>query len=153
MPGQEIQLELSAPTDGMSLRARVIRIHPGGGGRYDVAAEFIGLSAGEAAALENLARYGKRKVPGAFANEDTREKLIAALRLPDYYDLLGLSHGCRVDEVHAAYRLMARKFHPDICREPDAQERFCLINDAHATLSDPERRREYDALHALRAAA
>ncbi|HVU64826.1 MAG TPA: DnaJ domain-containing protein [Phycisphaerales bacterium] len=151
--GQEIQLELSAPTDGISLRAKVVRIQPIGGGRYDIGAEFQELSSEDSAAVENLARYGKRRVPGAFANEDKREKLIAALKLPDYYALLGLNSGAHIDEVHAAYRTLARKFHPDVCREPNAHQRFCMINDAHATLSDPARRKEYDQLYALRQAA
>jgi hypothetical protein len=151
--GQEIELEFSAPTDGMSLRAKVMRIQPIGGGRYDIGAEFQGLSAADAIAVENLARHGKRRLPGAFTNEDKREKLIAALKLPDYYALLGLNTGCHTDEVHSAYRTLARKLHPDVCREPNAHERFCLINDAHATLSDPNRRKDYDQLYALRQAA
>lgn len=151
--GQEIELELSAPTDGISVRAKVIRITPIGGGRYDVAADFQNMTPEDAVAIENLARYGKRRVPGAFANEDKREKLIAALKLPDYYALLGLNTGSHTDEVHAAYRNLARKYHPDVCRESNAHERFCLINDAHATLSDPNRRKEYDQLYVLRQAA
>ena len=85
--------------------------------------------------------------------QDHAAKLIAALKLPDYYALLGLNTGSHVDEVHAAYRNLARKYHPDVCREANAHERFCLINDAHATLSDPKRRKEYDQLYILRQAA
>ncbi len=151
--GQELGLELSAPTDGISLRARVVRVQPIGGGRYDVAIEFLNISEADAKAIDSLARFGRRTAPGAFASEDRREKLVAALRLPDYYEILGLNPAATTDEVHAAYRAMARKYHPDICREAGAHQRFCLINDAHSTLADPGRRAEYDTLHALRAAA
>jgi DnaJ-domain-containing protein 1 len=151
--GQELHLELSAPTDGINVRARVVRVQPIGGGRFDVAIEFFEISDADAKAIDSLARYGRRTAPGAFANEERREKLVAALRLPDYYDILELSPTATTEEVHAAYRLMARKYHPDICREHGAHQRFCLINDAHSTLADPGRRAEYDTLHALRHAA
>ena len=151
--GQELQLELSAPTDGINLRARIVRVQPIGGGRFDVAIEFVNISPADAQAIDSLARFGKRTQPGAFANEDRREKLVAALRLPDYYEVLNLSPTATLDEVHAAYRLLARKYHPDICREEGALQRFCRINDAHSTLAAPGRRAEYDTLHSLRQAA
>ena len=71
----------------------------------------------------------------------------------------GWSWGCllytstSVEEIHKAYRELARKYHPDVCREQGAQERFCLINDAHDTLAKPEKRVAYDAAYALRNAA
>jgi hypothetical protein len=151
--GQELQLELSAPTDGIGLRARVVRVQSLGGGRYDVAIEFVEISESNAKAVDSLARYGRRTPPGAFASEERRDKLVAALRLPDYYEILGLATTATIDEVHAAYRAMARKYHPDICHEDGAHQRFCLINDAHATLADAGRRAEYDTLHILRSAA
>ena len=151
--GTEFDLELCAPTDGMTVRAQVIRVMNVGGGRYEIAMAFLNVGEEQRGAIENLARTGRRKAAGAFSNNEQREKLVAALKLPDYYEALGLGSGATGEEIQAAYRLMARRYHPDVCREAGAQERFCLINEAHSTLLDEKGRREYDALYALRKAA
>lgn len=62
----------------------------------------------------------------------------------DYYDILEVAPDASSDEIRAAYRKLARRYHPDLSTEPDAEERFMLINEAHNTLGDPDRRAEYD---------
>ncbi len=65
---------------------------------------------------------------------------------PDYYALLGLSRRCTADQVRDAYRLLAKQFHPDLnpgCAEAVTQTQ--KLNAAYAVLSDPDRRRLYDA--------
>jgi molecular chaperone DnaJ len=62
----------------------------------------------------------------------------------DYYEVLGLSRDAGDREIKTAYRRLARKYHPDICKEPDAEERFKEIGEAYAVLSDPEKRAKYD---------
>ncbi len=151
-PGTEIAVELSAPTDSMEVRVRVVRSKPRGAGRSEVALEFVGLGEEETVALENLIRHGKRRA-GVFNNDERRRKMVEALRMPDYYRLLGVGPNATIEEVQRAYRELARKYHPDVCKEEGAQERFCLINDAHSTLAVAESRATYDALYALRRAA
>ena len=151
--GAEMEIELCAPTDCMTVRARVVRVRPTGGGRYEIAMEFVGMTEEDRTAVQNLARHGKRRASGVFISEEKREKLIEALRMPDYYQMLGVSPRASVEEINKAYRALARKYHPDVCREPGAQERFCLINDAHDTLGEAEKRAAYDAMYALRVAA
>ncbi|WP_200762134.1 DnaJ C-terminal domain-containing protein [Nitrosophilus alvini] len=60
------------------------------------------------------------------------------------YETLGISPDASADEIKKAYRKLARKYHPDINKDPDAEEKFKEINAAYEILSDPEKRKQYD---------
>lgn len=62
----------------------------------------------------------------------------------DYYEVLGVQRNASNDDLKAAFRRLARQYHPDVNKEPDAEERFKEINEAYAVLSDPDRRAAYD---------
>lgn len=68
------------------------------------------------------------------------------MKFKNYYDVLGLSRAAGTDEIKRAYRKLARRYHPDVSDEHDAEERFKEINEAYEALKDPERRRAYDQL-------
>jgi molecular chaperone DnaJ len=70
------------------------------------------------------------------------EKMASQAR--DYYDILGVSKSASAEELKRAYRNLARKFHPDVNRSPDAAEKFKEIQEAYDTLSDESKRRQYD---------
>ena len=66
------------------------------------------------------------------------------MTITDYYEILGVQKNASPDDLKAAFRGLARKFHPDVNKEHDAEERFKEINEAYAVLSDQDKRAAYD---------
>lgn len=64
----------------------------------------------------------------------------------DYYKILGVSRGANQDDIKRAYRKLARKYHPDVSKEKQAEEQFKGIGEAYEVLKDPKKRAAYDQL-------
>jgi curved DNA-binding protein len=64
----------------------------------------------------------------------------------DYYKIMGVARDASQDDIKRAYRKLARKYHPDVSKEPDAETRFKEVGEAYEVLQDPEKRAAYDRL-------
>jgi len=63
---------------------------------------------------------------------------------PSHYDTLGVATGASADEIKKAYRRLARKYHPDVSKETDAEAQFKKVGEAYDVLGDEKKRRDYD---------
>ncbi len=70
------------------------------------------------------------------------------MEFKDYYKIMGVSRDASKDEIKRAYRKLARKYHPDVSKVPDAEARFKEVGEAYEVLKDPEKRAAYDRLGA-----
>jgi curved DNA-binding protein len=70
------------------------------------------------------------------------------MQYKDYYKIMDLSRDASQDEIKRAYRKLARKYHPDVSKEPDAEAKFKELGEAYEVLKDPEKRAAYNQLGA-----
>jgi curved DNA-binding protein len=68
------------------------------------------------------------------------------MKFKDYYAILGVPRDASQDDIKRAYRKLARKYHPDVSNETDAEEKFKAVGEAYEVLKDPEKRAAYDGV-------
>jgi molecular chaperone DnaJ len=64
--------------------------------------------------------------------------------MQDHYEILGVSRNASADEIKSAYRKLSKQFHPDVNKDPNAEEKFKQINEAYSVLSDPNKKAQVD---------
>ena len=70
------------------------------------------------------------------------------MEFKDYYQTMGVARDATADDIRRAYRKLARRYHPDVSKEPEAEARFKEVGEAYEVLKDPEKRAAYDQLGA-----
>lgn len=70
------------------------------------------------------------------------------MKFQDYYETLGVARGASQEEIKKAFKKQARRYHPDVNKEADAEDKFKQVNEAYEVLGDEQKRRQYDALGA-----
>jgi curved DNA-binding protein len=70
------------------------------------------------------------------------------MEFKDYYKIMGVAEDASADDIKKAYKRLARKYHPDVSKEKNAEQRFKDVGEAYEVLKDPDKRREYDQMKA-----
>src|SRR5580704_835471 len=68
------------------------------------------------------------------------------MKYKDYYAILGVDRAAGAEDIKKAYRKLARKYHPDVSKEPNAEEKFKEVQEAYEVLKDDKKRQAYDQL-------
>lgn len=148
--GQVTELSVQSGGQRMKVNARLVWTRRGRGG-IRLGFEFIALTDSQKRIMEALGRFGFIPSPQELAEAKKRENqkqgkptISATAHVPDYYDVLSVPASASQQTIHQAYRRMVRRFHPDVCTDDGAEDRFKLINEAYGVLRSEKDRRAYD---------
>lgn len=149
-PNQVIPLTLQSEGIRLSLWGRICWVKRRSLKHVEVGVEFVQMKPIVATALQNLARFGY--LPNFHAMREGRSSEASVVRsgTPAHYKTLDISPVATEEMIHKAYRALARKFHPDVNRSPDAAANFDRITKAYHVLRDPALRRQYDIHQGVR---
>ncbi|MAE62888.1 MAG: hypothetical protein CMJ18_01335 [Phycisphaeraceae bacterium] len=164
-PKQRLSLTINSQYQKISLEGQVVRVVRKGFRRYEISMRFVDMTPQKEQVVENLARHGyyERQARGprpaqpagaagdagasagqarsAGASESSAS---VDTTIEDPYWTLGVPRDATDEAIKQAYRDMARKYHPDVCKDANSNPMFNRIGEAYALLKDPDKRRTYD---------
>lgn len=168
-PGDTLSLALTSHGQTVKVQGSVARIIKKFFRPAELGVSFINLTPSQAAAVVQLGRFGycevRDKAPAAKPKTASRDVPIpppppkstspiqAGVEIEDLYEVLGVASNATNDQVRDAYRDLAKRYHPDHCKEDGAPERFARISKAFSVLRDPKLRANYDVMLARSLAA
>ncbi len=156
--GQHLRLGIATGGQQVKVTGTIVRIRRKSFRSYEVGVRFSNLKPRTAKAIESLAVLGFvdsqtlggdtiGSGPGHDQQSQGHQQKADAwveAHLMDLYGILHVSPDASFEQIHQAYRVLARKYHPDVCNDPDAVERFQQIHDAYTVLKDTQKRATYD---------
>lgn len=142
--GREAQIRLVFPRGSILVTVQARWIKRKGLRKYEMGFQFLNLTEAAEKALDSLAHFGFISREAAAAGKP-HQPVRASVQLPDYYSVLGLAPGASMEQIHQAYRRMARQYHPDLNKDADAEAMFMRLREAYDVLTDSEQRCSYDS--------
>jgi len=116
------------------------------GKEYQAGIHFHNLRPELQKAIQDFAIHGvlMTKAPGTGFSGSPKKSARVSFDGPDHYAVLGLPRTASDEQIHEAYRQLAKRLHPDMNKEPDAADRFKAITEAYRVLKDSNLRTQYD---------
>ena len=154
-PKQVVNVTLRFDGRLVKVQAQARWIKRSGLRKHTMGLAFVNVSDKVGMVLESVAKYGfvcvdpaeskSTSNQGKNSKNKPADKAKVTIDLPNYYRLLEIDRDATDEQLRAAYRRMAQTYHPDANKSPDAASRFIEISQAYEVLSDPDRRKSYDA--------
>lgn len=157
--GQIFPMKLQSDSARLQVTAQVVRMVRVGFRGCELGVQFVNLKPSVVAAILSLVMFGcidfqaaaearkRREVrnAGSASASERAPAVRATADLPNYYAVLGVNSSDSTEEIHRAYRKLAMKYHPDVCRTEDGARKFIEISQAYDVLGDSDSRQLYDA--------
>ncbi|MCH7571944.1 MAG: DnaJ domain-containing protein, partial [Planctomycetes bacterium] len=149
--GQYIEAKLESNSHRLPVSGLVIWVRRKGFKGYEVGIKFVNIKRSLQAAIESLGMFGFIDLEAAAAAKEkkygptkTKKRIRASINLPDYYSIRGLDSDATGGEIKNAFRMLARRYHPDVAKRQDDAQKFLEISQAYDVLRDSESRKSYD---------
>lgn len=155
-PGQKMMLRVQTHFQQLVMTACVRWVRRGTGG-WHTGVQFVDLKPGMKEMLGAFAEFGfvdtgsmgpTRGVRNAKAADAHAQRplVTAEVEVEDLYAVMGLKPDTSPEELHDAYRQLAKRYHPDVNGSLEAAEKFASVGKAYSVLQDPEKRKRYDEM-------
>jgi hypothetical protein len=117
---------------------------------HELGVQFLNVDKSMSDRLVHIGQFGFDAGDPAEANPDAKHnrRILASIEVEDLYEILGVSPETGPDDISRAYRLLVRRWHPDVCKEAGAGEQMVRISKAYRILRDHDLRRRYDEMRA-----